>query len=179
MDKSISKEQSILDAFYSATKRAERDGLVPYGQIRRTITRFNGEIEEVVLPNIVTKDGLNTMAANVIGPGTGADSAFRYLVIGSATAAGSLGSVQGGIGEVGRKIGATIASSKEVAILVATWAGNADSLTGVALGSAGIINHANSGSGTFGSHVNSVDATLQDSDFLKIQYEIQIGSHNL
>jgi len=173
MSKNISREQSVLDTFNNALKMMERDGVVPIGQIRRTITRFNGEIDEVILPNIVTKDGLNVMAANIIGPGTGANSSFRYLVIGSVTAAGSLGSVQGGIGEVGRKIGSTIASSNEVAILVATWAGDADGLTGVALGSAGVINHANSGSGTFGSHVNSVDATLQASDFLKLQYEIQ------
>ena len=179
MKKDISNEQKILHAFKEALQACEKDGVVPFGRIRRTIYRANGDVEEVVLPNIVTKDGLNVMAANIIGPGTGANSAFRYLIIGTATAAGSLGSVQGGIGEVGRKIGNTIASSNEVAIIANTWQGAADGLTGIALGSAGITNHANSGSGTFGSHVNSVDATLAASDYLSLQYEIQVGSHNL
>jgi hypothetical protein len=62
---------------------------------------------------------------------------------------------------------------------VATWAGAADSLVGVPLASAASVNHANSGQGEILNIVNSVDATLQDSDFLKIQMEVQVGSHNL
>lgn len=149
------------------------------GKWKFTITRADGSIEEHENENIVTKDGLNAIAELMLGDATGANSAFKYIIIGTVTAAGSLGSVQSGIGEVSRKIGATVASSNEVAILVATWAGNADGLTGVALGSAGITNHANSGSGVFGNHVNSVAATLAASDFLKVQMEIQIGSHAL
>jgi hypothetical protein len=179
MKNGISKEQALLNQFNAAVEKAEKEGAYVFGRIRRTITRFDGTEEETLVPNIVTKDGLNGIAELMLGDATGTNSGFRYLIIGTATAAGSLGSVQGGVGEVDRKIGATIASSNEVAILVATWAGNADSITGVALGTAAITNHANSGSGVFGSHVNSVDATLQASDFLKVQYEIQIGSHNL
>lgn len=149
------------------------------GNWKFTITRADGSIEEHASSNIVTKDGLNAMAELILGDATGANSAFKYIAIGTVTAQGSLGSVQGGLGEVGRKIGATIVSSNETAILVATWAGDADGLTGVALGAAGIVNHASSGSGIFGNHVNSVDATLNASDFLKIQMEVQVGSHNL
>lgn len=178
MTTNISKEQSLLNAYRGAVAKAERDGFVPFGRIRRTIVRHDGEVDETVLPNIVTKDGLNAMATQIVAMAS-PTSDFAYLIVGTATTAGSLGSVQGGIGEVSRKLASTLTSSNEVAILVATWAGNADGLTGIALGSCGITNHASSGSGTFGSHVNSVSATLQASDFLKIQYEIQVGSHAL
>ena len=176
MDQNISKEQKILNDFFN---EAKQDSVQVKGKWKFEITRADGSIEEHECENIVTKDGLNAIAELMLGDATGANSGFQYIIVGTQTAAGSLGSVQGGIGEVDRKIGATIASSNEVAVLVATWAGNADGITGVALASAGIINHANSGSGVFGNHVNSVDATLQDSDFLKVQMEIQIGSHAL
>lgn len=179
MDQNISKERAALNHFNELIEGGLKDGLSIRGRWRFTITRADGSIEEHLSDNIVTKDGLNVIAANAIGPGTGANSAFRYLAIGTETDAGSLDSAQVGLGEVGRKIGATIASSNEVAILVATWAGDTDGLTGIALGSAGVLNHASSGSGAFGNHVNSVDATLQASDFLKVQMEIQVGSHNL
>lgn len=179
MDQNISKEKNILDKFINSAGRMVEDGVNVKGRWRFTITRADGSIEERIQDNIVTKDGLNAIAALMLGDATASNSGFRYLAIGTATAAGSLGSVQGGLGEVGRKIGSIIASSNEVAIIVATWAGAADGLTSVALGSAGMINHANSGSGVFGNHVNSVDATLNASDFLKVQMEIQIGSHAL
>ena len=171
-------EESLLSKFKKSVDGG-MDSLSVKGRWKFEITRADGTIEINEQYNIVTKDGLNAIAELMIGDATGTNSAFKYIAIGTATAAGSLGSVQGGLGEVGRKIGATITSSNEVAILVATWAGDTDGLTGVALGSAGIINHASSGSGVFGNHVNSVDATLNASDFLKVQMEIQIGSHNL
>ena len=179
MTHNISNERALLNSFLAEAKSAQQDGLTVRGRWKFTITRHDGIEEYKELNNIVTKDGLNAIAELMTGDATGTNSGFRYIVVGTQTAAGSLGSVQGGIGEVSRKIGATIAASNEVAILVATWAGNADSVTGVALASAGIANHANSGSGIMGNVVNSVDATLQDSDFLKVQVEIQIGSHNL
>ena len=172
-------EEKLLAKFKQAVNGSMSDSVGVKGKWRFTVTRADGSIEENEQENIVTKDGLNAIAELMLGDATGVNSAFRYIAIGTVTAAGSLGSVQGGLGEVGRKIGSTITSSNEVAILVATWAGNADGLTGIALGSAGIINHASSGSGVFGNHVNSVDATLNASDFLKVQMEIQIGSHNL
>lgn len=179
MSRNTSKEQELLKKFQDIVGGNMGSSVPVMGRWRRTITRFDGSVEETVLENIVTKDGLNAIAELMIGDATGTNSAFKYIIIGTATAQGSLGSVQGGIGEVSRKIAATLASSNEVAVLVATWAGDTDSLTGIALGTAGITNHANSGSGVFGNHVNSVDATLNASDFLKIQCEIQIGSHAL
>lgn len=175
-------EKQILDKFLdnvNGEMQPVSAFLPTIGRWRFTITRADGTIEEHVNNNIVTKDGLNAIANRAVNATIGTNSAFQYIIIGTATAQGSLGSVQGGIGEVSRKIGSTIASSSEVSILVATWAGAADGLTGIALGTAGITNHASSGQGVFGSHVNSVAATLNASDFLRVQMEIQIGSHAL
>ena len=173
MSNNTSKEAELLQGFKNAI---DNNNVSVRGKWKFTITRADGSIEEHENSNIVTKDGLDLLASLAV---TATASPAAYIIVGTATAAGSLGSVQGGIGEVDRKIGSTIASSNEVAILVATWAGNADSISGVALATAGVTNHADSGSGVFINHVNSVDATLQDSDFLKVQMEIQIGSHNL
>jgi len=172
-------EQKLLNKFKQTIGGNLGDGLAVKGKWKFEITRADGSVEKHECENIVTKDGLNAIAELMIGDATGTNSAFQYIAIGTVTNQGSLGSTQAGLGEVSRKIGATIVSSNEVAILVATWAGNTDTLTGVALASAGIINHASSGSGIFGNHVNSVDATLNASDFLKVQMEIQIGSHAL
>ena len=114
------------------------------GRMRRTITRYDGRVEEAVVDNIVVAAGLNHLAT--LGLDNTA-SAFAYLAIGTQTAQHSLGSVQGGIGEVARKIGATIATSKMTMIFVATWAGAADSLTSLDLRTGAIFNHASSGSG--------------------------------
>lgn len=146
------------------------------GKVTRTITRHDGTVEESVMYNQVTKDGLNFLASRGI---TNTGSAMAYIVVGTQTAAASLGSTQAGIGEVSRKIGSTLASSGEVMIAVATWAGAADSVTSVDLRSAGLVNHADSGQGTLFNQVNSVATILASSDFLRVQVEVQIGSHNL
>jgi hypothetical protein len=170
---------NILSKFKEAISSGaakHHDNVAPFGRVKIEITRADGSIEEHAVNNIVTAIGLDALASRGVLDTT---SPFKYIIIGSETDAGSLGSTQAGIGEVHRKIAATLASSKEVMVLVATWAGNADSISGVPLASAGLGNHASSGSGILGNHVNSVDATLNDSDFLKVQVEIQIGSHNL
>ena len=91
MNTNITKEQAIFNAFNEAMSKAGRDGLVPFGRIRRTVSHFNGvgfDEEEIVLPNIVTKNGLNAIAELMLGDATGTNSGFKYLVIGTAPAAG-------------------------------------------------------------------------------------------
>jgi len=170
-----SKEQEILDAFL-----AQGEGVVPTARWHAEVNRANGNVERRELGNVITADGLNAMAAQMLnGLATGVNSPFSYIAVGTVTDVGSLGSVLGGIGEVGRKVGSTITTSKNAAIMVTSWGGAADSLTGVALGCAGIINHADSGSGTLGNHVTSLGITLADSDTLKLQCDVTVGSHNL
>ena len=108
-----------------------------------------------------------------------ATSAIAYLAIGTVTTAYSLGNTVLQFGEISRKTPSILASSGEVVVVAMTWAGNADGLTGIALGSAACVNHASSGQGIAYNLTNSVSATLAASDFLLLQAEIQIGSHAL
>lgn len=177
MDRDISSPQDLVAGF---NKEAGGTTSVPV-RGRWSFQVFRG-VEGGFVPepprmidNVVTAVGLNTLAALAYYGNT--SSAFRYIAIGTVTAAASLGSTT--FGEINRKVGATVTASNEVVILVNTFGGAADSLTGVALGSAAVTNHANSGQGQILNIVNSVDATLQASDLLRVQMEVQIGSHNL
>lgn len=168
-------ERELLKQFEDAM----RDSVPVRARWLRRVTRADGSIDDLVIPkNIVTKDGLNAIASLMFGV-TGANSPAFYLAIGTVTAQHSLGSTVTGFGEISRKTASIKTSSNEVGIVTMTWAGNADSIAGVALASAAIVNHASSGQGLAFNLTNSVNATLQNSDFLLLQCEIQIGSHNL
>ena len=80
--------------------------------------------------------------------------------------------------EVSRKVPSIKARSYEVMIMAMTWAGAADGIAGVPLGSGAMVNHASSGLGIAFNLTNSVNATLQNSDFLLLQCELQIGSYD-
>ena len=173
MTRNTTEEGRLLAAFHDAMQ----DNAPLNVKWKRTITRADGSVEDTIIPkNIVTKDGLNALAARAIGVTT---SAIAYLAIGTVTTAYSLGNTVLQFGEISRKTPSILASSSEVVIVTMTWAGNADGLTGIALGSAACVNHASSGQGIAYNLTNSVNATLAASDFLLLQAEIQIGSHNL
>lgn len=173
MTRNTSNEDRILAKF----REALSDNAPLNAQWRNRITRADGSIEEFLIPhNIVTKDGLNALASRAVGVVT---SAIGYLAIGTVTAAHSLGSTVTTFGEISRKVPSVLSSSAEVVVVAMTWAGNADGLTGVALGSGACVNHASSGLGIAYNLTNSINATLAASDFLLLQCEIQIGSHNL
>lgn len=165
-----------LDIFKKFLSTNKQDSVQVVGKWKRTITRADGTVEELFLKNIVTSAGLDALASRAVLDTT---SAFNHLAVGTQTAAASLGSVQGGFGEVDRKVPTTKTSSNEVAYMVNTWGGSADSVTSLVLESAAIFNHVNSGSGIMLNQVSGVSATLADSDFLKLEVQVQIGSHNL
>lgn len=175
-------EQEVLARFLDAVGRngllaTLADYVGPHVVWRRIVTRADGSVDDCIIPtNIVTKDGLNALASRGVADTT---SPIGYLAIGTVTAQHSLGSTVTGFGEISRKVPSIKTSSNEVIIVAMTWAGAADGITGVALGSAACVNHANSGLGIAYNLTNSVNATLQASDFLLLQAEIQIGSHNL
>ena len=146
------------------------------GSWRRTITRADGTEEVAEYENTLTSEGLNLLASRGI---SNTNSAFAHIAVGTQTAASSLGSTQAGLGEVSRKLASTITTSNERMIFVATWAGAVDAITGVALETAGVFNAADSGSGVSLNFVNSVSTTLQDSDYLKLEVSVRVGSHNL
>ena len=146
------------------------------GVWRFTTTRANGDVEEKVVRNTVTKYGLDILASRAIAD---TSSPYGFIAVGTHTNAASLGSVLADLGEVDRKVGATITTSKSTVIMVATFGGAADGLTGIVLASGAMCNHVNSGSGEAFNIVNSVDTTLAASDTVQIQCEVQVGSHNL
>jgi|GEM_PF-4045734 len=171
MDKQNISDRELLEKF-----TAQFGGLEVKGVWDFEVTRANGSVEHNRVSNTLTSEGLNELAKLGIG---NAGSAFLYLAIGTQTAASSLGSTQGGLGEVDRKLASTNTSSVEHMILISTWAGATDSVTSLDLRTAGAFNHASSGSGQSLNFVNSVATILADSDFLKVEMSVRVGSHNL
>ncbi|MEY4942830.1 MAG: hypothetical protein RL254_1011 [Planctomycetota bacterium] len=130
--------------------------------------------------NQLTASGLNRIANRAV-QATGT-TPFYILGVGTLTAAASLDSVNFGEVANGRKAsistGAT-AQSREWLFMTATWAGNADSVTSLALDSGAILCHASSGVGVVANIVNGMGVTLAASDYLFLTARIRVGSHDL
>lgn len=147
------------------------------GQFDAVITRADGSVEHRVVKNIVTRYGLNRLAHRAVNAAT---STPAYVIgVGTVTAAASLDSTVLLFGEVSRKSAVSATQSQDWFALVATWAGNTDSLTGVALDSVAILDHASSGQGIAFNIANGLGVTLQASDFLNLTGRIRVGSHDL
>jgi len=165
MKKSIA-EADVAAAFLSS---------VPIqGTFIRTITRANGEIERKVLPNIVTASGLDHLAYRAISD-TG--SKYNWIAIGTADYTAHINSQE--ILECDRKQAALISNSSELIVAIATWGGAADSVTSNDLEMAGIANHPTSGSGHYLNVAAGLSTVLADSDFLHLEVQVQVGSHNI
>lgn len=165
MRKNIS-EREIAEGFLS--------GVPVRGTFVRTITRFNGEIDRKVLPNIVTADGLNHLAYRAWSD---AGSKYNWLAIGTADYTPHINSQE--ILECSRKQAAVIGNSYELIVVVATWGGADDSVTSNQLEMAAIANHQTSGSGHYLNVANGLSTVLADSDFLHLEVQVQVGSHNI
>lgn len=157
------------------------DSVSVMGEWDVKVVRADGRIERKTLKNVVTKPGLNRIAHRAVAADT---SPFFYIAIGTVTAAASLDSTQAGLGEVKRKVsavGSTQAQSSEWIFLQCTFGGAADSVTSLALDSAGISDGVNSSSavGILGNQVNGIGVTLANSDLLDLTVRIRVGSHNL
>lgn len=161
--------------------------LVPIiGEFQATIIRARPEggwYDPEVRPwirNQLTAAGLNRIANRAVAA-TGTTPAY-ILGVGTITAAASLDSVNFGEVANGRKtstVTGNSAQSREWFFMNATYAGNADSLTGIALDSAAILCHASSGQGAVFNIVNGLSVTLQASDYLNLTARIRVGSHDL
>lgn len=155
-----------------------------YGEFKAVIHRAQPDGSYLVEErpwkrNLITYKGLNRIANRVV-QATGTSPAY-YLGVGTITAAASLQSVNFGEVTNGRKASIVTggsAQSREWFFLNATWAGNTDSLTGIALDSAAILDGATSGSGIVFNIVNGLAVTLQASDFLNLTARIRVGSHD-
>lgn len=168
MKRNIS-ETGIVDEFFD-----RRDQVPLQGTFIRTITRASGEVDRKVLPNIVTADGLNNLANRAISD---AGSKYNWLAIGTANYTPHINSQE--ILETGRKQASTIGNSYELIVVIATWGGAADSQTSNQLEMAGIANHQTSGSGHYLNVANGLSTVLADSDFLQLEVQVQVGSHNI
>ena len=166
MKKSISEAQIAHDFLQSQ--------MPLQGTFVRTITRANGEVDRKVLPNIVTADGLNHLANRAISD---AGSKYNWLAIGTADYTPHINSQE--ILECDRKAGAIVGNSYELIVVIATWGGAADSVTSNQLEMAAIGNHQTSGSGHYLNVANGLSTVLADSDFLHLEVQVQVGSHNI
>ena len=157
---------------------AQEDGTTVYGEYEVAIHRANGDIENKVFKNTPIYKGLNRLAFRAT---TYTNTVAQYLVVGTQTAAHSLASAQGGIGEVSRKAAASIVQSQDWFALTSTWGGASDSLTGIVLSSIGVSDYVNSHAtnDNFFSMSNSLNTTLAASDTLSATCRIRVGSHNL
>lgn len=105
-------------------------------------------------------------------------SAMAYMAVGTVSTAPALGDTTL-TGEVKRKalaIGSCLAGDQNWTA-VCTFGGAADTLTGVNLQEAGIMNHASSGQGTMFQRVLIGATTLQDSDLVKVSLVTNVGSN--
>ena len=148
------------------------------GVFRAQVIRDGEVIKESIRENIVVRQGLNRIAFRCANY---TNTIAQYLAIGTQTAAHSLDSTQAGIGEVSRKIAVSAIQSHEWFSVVATWAGNADGLTGIVIDTGAISDFASSAanSGIIFNASNGLGVTLQASDFLNLTAAIRCGSHNL
>jgi len=167
MSKNISNEIQIADDFL-------RSGLGIRGTFIRTIVRHNGETDRKALPNIVTADGLNNLASRAVVDTT---SKYNWLAIGTANYTPHINSQE--ILECDRKQAALISASAELIVCIATWGGASESVTSNELEMAGIANHETSGSGHYLNVANGLSTVLADSDFLHLEVQVQVGSHNI
>jgi hypothetical protein len=157
------------------------DNIGVRGEWEVKVIRADGSVERKTRQNVVTRAGLNRIAHRAVAADT---SPFFYIAVGTQTATHSLNSAQGTLGEVTRKIsavGSVQAQSREWIFLQCTLGGAADSVTSVALDSAGISDHPNShaSTGILGNLVNGLGVTLANSDLLDLTVRIRVGSHDI
>lgn len=144
------------------------------GTFIATVTRENGEVQRKAIPNIVTASGLDHLASRAVSD---AGSKYNWIAIGTANYTPHINSQE--ILECDRKQAALISASAELIVAIATWGGAADSVTSNQLEMAGIANHQTSGSGHYLNVANGLSTVLADSDFLHLEIQVQVGSHNV
>lgn len=153
------------------------DGVPMFGEFHAKVVRADGTVEERRIRNQLSYKGLNRIANRAV-QATGTTPAF-VLGVGTLTTAASLDCDVTSFGEVSRKTAVSAVQSREWFALVATWAGNTDTLSGVALDSVALLDHVDSGQGTAFNIAVGLSVTLQDSDFLNLTGRIRVGSHDI
>lgn len=181
-------DRSIFDRLKNAARvlngTIDLTSMVPvYGEWDVKVVRADGTVEQKTVKNIVTRQGLNRIAYRCASI-TNNSGHITHIAVGTATAAHTLDSTQANLGEVSRKalvVAGIGTQSREWIYGVATWGGAADSVTSVALDSAGLSDWTNSSAtvGLLYNLVNGLGVTLGNSDFLNLTVRIRVGSHDL
>jgi hypothetical protein len=166
MNTNISKEQAFVEEFL--------DSFMMKGTVVRTIIRANGDVDRRALPNVVTALGLDNLADRAVIDTT---SKYNWIAIGTANYTAHINSQE--ILECDRKQAALISASRDLIVAIATWGGAADSVTSNQIEMAAIANHQTSGSGHYLNVVAGVSTVLADSDFLNLEMQVRVGSHNI
>lgn len=136
------------------------------------IIRADGSVECSEAENLVVDTGLDWLATYLT---TSPGSAMAHIAVGTGTDAATPTDTALG-GEVARNAMATSAASENVWITVATFAGDTDSVTSVALTEAGVFNEDTGG--TMFQRLVSALGTLGGSDYLHLTVETTLGSRS-
>lgn len=133
-----------------------------------------GPDEVLCVNDLITTVG-RTHIANRMCAGDTVASKMNYMAVGTVSTAAALANTAL-TGEVSRKALAVYSATSNLVSAVCTFGGAAESLTGIALVEAGILNHANSGNGDLMQRVTFSSVTLAASDIVKITLQTNVGS---
>jgi len=134
--------------------------------------------ESLPVQDLIVNVGRSYIAQRISGADAIA-SAMAHVAVGTVATAADLADtlVTGEVARKGTAINSAITNNVWTA--VATFGGNADSVTSVVLREAGVFNHAGSGEGTMLQRVTFAAVTLADSDIYRITLETNIGSNTI
>lgn len=106
-----------------------------------------------------------------------ASSTMAYMAVGSGGGAPDMGETTL-VDEQARKILSLNASSVNFMVQVATFGGQADTLTGIQLNEVGIFNDDTAGEMGSRISISTSPITLAASDLVRFQVETEVGSHS-
>lgn len=132
--------------------------------------------ERLEVEDLVVNAGRVFLAQRI---GADVNSPMAHMAVGTSATAPAL--TQTDLpGEADRKaLSTNSAQVDNIYTAVATWGGDADSVTSVQIQEAGLFNSPNSGIGTMFQRVTFATVTLADSDLLKITLETNVGSNTI
>lgn len=156
------------------------ENLVLAERIRVTVWELNADGVFVPRPHhvvdLITNVGRSWLAGRIGGD---IGSPMTHVAIGTATSAPALGDTALP-GEIDRKAAAVAsATDNNLFTASATWGGHVDSVASIAITEAGLLNHANSGSGILFQRVTFSAVTLNNSSFLELTLETRVGSNTI
>jgi len=145
------------------------------GKFKLTVFRADGKIEDHGdWPNLFVNEGMDYLADF---QATTTTSVMNHMLVGTVSTAATLTDVVDSMGEIARNTMATRTAATNILTEVATFAGNADTITSESIVEVGVTNHANSGpNGELRSRSIFSSVVLADSDFLRIEYQTTVGS---